>query len=320
MDKKEAAETGANGKKGPVGTTGVRKGPNVVGGIILAVVIIAGATWGTLRFIDTVTYVSTDDAAVDGTQVSVSAKILGRVAEIPVAEGDSVKAGDLLARLDDADMKAQEAQVIASLNTARKSLALAKVNLDNSESDLDRVNALYANGAATREARDHSRNAQAAANAQYELAQAQVDAASAQLGVVETQLLNTEIRSPIDGTVDHVTADVGDVVQPTQKLVTVANLADLWVTANLEETKIARVKAGAPVKITVDAWKDIPFTGTVETIRAGIVAPAFQIGEFTKTTQRVPVKIRFDPEFLSGADAPRLLPGLSVEVKVRTRP
>ncbi len=311
MDKKESE------KKGPVGTTGVRKAPNVLGMGILLVVLIVAAAWGGLTAYDSFTYVSTDDAAVDGTQISVGPKILGRIAEITVTDGQKVKAGDLLARLDDTDARAQEAQVIAALNTARKSLALAKVNLDNSESDLERVKALNATGAATREALDHSRNAQAAATAQYELAQAQADAAGAQLGVIEAQLLNTVIRSPLDGTVDHINLGVGDVVQPTQKILTVTDLSKVWITANLEETKIARVKEGAPVKITVDAWKDVPFTGTVELIRSGIVAPAFQLGEFTKTTQRIPVRISFDPEFLSGADAKRLLPGMSVEVKVR---
>ena len=82
----------------------------------------------------------------------------------------------------------------------------------------------------------------------------------------------------------------------------------------MEETDIARVKSGAQVRITVDAFGRREFPGTVEMIYAGIVAPAFQIGEFTKTTQRIPVRIRF----ADGTDSLRLLPGMSVEVKIRT--
>ncbi len=309
MDKKETA--------GKPGVTGVRKGPNVVGLAILAVVAVVGGVWGSLRLYDSVTYVSTDDAAVDGTQIKLGSKTLGRIAAIKVSDGDLVNAGDPLVLLDDTDYRAQEKQALAALETARKSLDLAKVSLDRSRDDLERARSLYANGAATAEARDHAQGTWDTANAQYALSQAQVDAANAQLGVIEAQLLNTRILSPISGTVDHIALSVGDVVQPSQTILTVNNLSDLWVTANLEETKIAKILPGAPVKINVDAWDGVPFTGTVEMIRAGIVAPAFQIGEFTKTTQRIPVRIRFDPETFSGENAPRLVPGMSVEIKVR---
>jgi membrane fusion protein (multidrug efflux system) len=67
--------------------------------------------------------------------------------------------------------------------------------------------------------------------------------------------------------------------------------------------------------MTIDAWGNRTFRGKVELIRSGIVAPAFQIGDFTKTTQRVPVKIRFTDPI---ADL-NLLPGMSAVVKIRTK-
>jgi len=161
---------------------------------------------------------------------------------------------------------------------------------------------------------DHAQKALDVSKAQYTLAQASVDTSAAQLGVLEAQLLNVSISTPIDGTVEKVSLNPGDLAQPGQTILSVNNLGSVWVIANFEETKIGRIRVGAPVKITVDAYGGRVFEGKVEMIRAGIVPSAFQIGEFTKTTQRVPVRI----SFRSLPEAAALLPGMSVEVKVRT--
>jgi membrane fusion protein, multidrug efflux system len=105
----------------------------------------------------------------------------------------------------------------------------------------------------------------------------------------------------------------GDVVQPGQTIFTVNDLVNIWVTAHFEETKISRIRVGAPVQITVDAYNTHPFLGRVSLIGTGIVSPPFSIGEFTKTTQRVPIKILFD----AIPESAVLLPGMSVEVKVK---
>ena len=292
----------------------IRKGPRVVALIILVVVVIAGACYGGLWWIDAVAYVSTDDAAVDGRQVKLSSKMLGHVSRVLVTEGEKVKTGQLVAVLEDKDLRAQEAQAAASLSYAKENLALAKVNLEKSQDDFDRSSKLYSAAAATRESYEHAKSALDTAKAQYTLAEASVDTSNAQLGVIETQLLNVKITTPIDGTVEKVTLNAGDLAQPGQAILSVNNLEAVWVIANFEETKIGRIQLGAPVKITVDAYGGRIFEGKVDMIRAGIVPSAFQIGDFTKTTQRVPVKI----SFRSSLDTVTLLPGMSVEVKVRT--
>jgi membrane fusion protein, multidrug efflux system len=291
-----------------------RKGPVLFGTLIL--VLLAGAflVFGGRWLLETINFVSTDDAAIDGDRVNVSAKGLGRIARLLAAEGDAVEAGKLLVVLDDADLRAQEVQAAAALNFAKRNVELSKINLDRSESDAARTRTLFGTGGATKEQVDHAANALDAANAQYAIANAQVDTAKAQLGILESQLLNTRILSPIAGTVVKKSMMQGDVVQPGQSIYTINDLDRVWVTANFEETKIARIELGAPVEVTVDAYKGRTFAGKVALVSAGIVAPAFSIGDFTKTTQRVPVRIALDS---GGA---RLIPGMSVEVKVRTRP
>jgi len=309
--------TGNAGGTGPAGGTGrpkTRRGPRVVGAVILVVAAIVGLAYGATWWIDTASWVGTDDAAIDGRQVKLSSKMMGRIREIKAAEGEKVTAGQVLVVLDDSDLRAQEAQAQASLRYARTNLDVARVNQDRSAEDFDRIKNLFAANATTRENLDHAQKALEAATAQYNLAQASVDTATAQLGVIETQLLNARIASPIDGTVEKISLYPGDLAQPGQAILSVNNLTSVWVTANIEETKIGRIRAGAPVRITVDAYPGRLFDGTVETIRAGIVPAAFQIGEFTKTTQRVPVRIGF--RSLQGDEV--LVPGMSVVVKVRT--
>jgi membrane fusion protein (multidrug efflux system) len=292
-----------------------RRRPLVLGGLILAVLLVAGLGLGTWWFLDQYNYVSTDDAAIDGDRVNISAKMLGRIKDILVAEGDSVQAGQLLVLLDDADLRAQETQAAASLNYARQSQVLANVNLDKTQDDFQRAKALFNSGATTKEQYVHAAKALETANAQYAIAQAQVDTAKAQLGVIETQLLNTRISTPISGVIAKKTLMIGDVVQPAQTIFTINDLQSIWVTANFEETKIRRIRVGAEVQISVDAHPKYPLRGRVVRIGAGILPPPFSIGEFTKTTQRIPIRIAF-------ADIPQsllLLPGMSVEVKVKTK-
>jgi membrane fusion protein (multidrug efflux system) len=291
-----------------------RKGPVLVGTLILIVLVGGGLVFGVRWLVDAVNNVSTDDAAIDGDHVDVSAKTLGRISKLLAVEGDKVAVGTPLVVLDDTDLRAQEAQATASLNYANQNVALSKINLDRADSDAARARTLFGTGATTKEQNDHASNALDAANAQYALALAQVDTAHAQLGVIESQMLNMKIDSPIAGVVDKKSMMPGDVVQPGQTIYTVNDLDRVWVTANFEETKIGRIAVGAPVEINVDAIPGHAFSGKVELIGAGILAPPFSIGDFTKTTQRVPIRISID------GDRSGLIPGLSVEVKVRTKP
>ena len=218
-------------------------------------------------------------------------------------------------------MRAQEAQSQAALSYARQNLTLAEINLSKTRDDFDRISNLYKGSAATKENYDHAMSALNVAQAQYNLAQSQVETSRAQIGVVEAQLMNTAIRTPISGTVDKINLVEGDIVQPGLTILTINDLEDIWIIANIEETSIAKIKPGAQVLVTVDAFGRKPIKGTVQKIRAGIVAPAFQIGEFTKTTKRIPVRIELSNESIADsgfADVP-LVPGMSVEVKVRTQ-
>jgi len=158
-------------------------------------------------------FASTDDAFIDADNVTISSKILGRIAELGADEGDTVTQDQVLVRLDDSDLHAQETQAQANLNFAVKNAALAQVNLDKAQSDFNRADEQYKGNAITREQYDHAQQAVQTAQAQNNATQAQIATAQAQLGVVETQLLNTEIKAPFRGVVAKRWLLAGDVVQ-----------------------------------------------------------------------------------------------------------
>jgi membrane fusion protein (multidrug efflux system) len=288
------------------------KKPMVYSWIILVVLLIAGLGYlGYMLFFSQ--YVSTDDAAVEGNHASISAKMMGRVKNLFVDEGAIVTVGQALVQLDDTDLRAQENQAIASLNYAGKNLTLAKVNLERTQADFERVKTLMDTGNATKEQYDHAAKALDASKVQYSIAQAQVETAKAQLGIIETQLLNTQIIAPISGTIAKKSVNPGEVVQPGQAIMSVNNLKEVWVIANFEETKIRLIHPDEPVDIKVDAYPGHTFKGKVLQVSAAIVPPPFSIGESTKTTQKIPVKI----QFLNIPDSVSLLPGMSVEVNIK---
>jgi membrane fusion protein, multidrug efflux system len=270
-------------------------------------------------------FVSTDDAFVSANSVSVSTKVLGRIAYLGTDEGDTVQTGQVLVKLDDRNLRAQEASAKARLELAQRSVPLAQVEVNRAQDDFNRAVVQYKGGIVTKEQYDHAQKALEAARAQYSIAISKVSAARAQLGVVEADLQNTIIAAPFDGTVAKRWVLAGDVVQAGQPVFTIYDLKNIWVTANLEETKLGHIRLNDPVEIDVDAYPGMKFTGKVFEIGTytasefSLIPPNNASGNFTKVTQRVPVKISIvDPSVSASAD-PVLRPGMSVEVSVKVK-
>ena len=116
----------------------------------------------------------------------------------------------------------------------------------------------------------------------------------------------------------------GDVVQPGEAILAIYDIEHVWVTANLEETKLGAIALGDSVHTSVDAYPGRDFAGTVTLIGAAAAAqfsllpPANASGNFTKVTQRIPVRISIAPPPEAPTDPPvLLLPGMFVEVHIR---
>jgi membrane fusion protein (multidrug efflux system) len=288
--------------------------------VVLAIAIFAWQYYVMLR-----DFVSTDDAYIDADRVSVSAKILGRIDQLTVDEGDSVQLGQILVKLDDSDLRAQEAQAKASLAFARENISLAKVNLEKAQMDYQRALSQFNEKIIPKEQYDHAQSEFESTKARLNIANAQTVAAQAQLGVIQTQLTNTVIASPMTGIVSKRWVLTGDIVQPGQSIFTIYNVKDIWVTANLEETSLSNLRLGDKVDISVDTYPKIKFSGNIFLLGSNtasqfsLIPPNNASGNFTKTTQRVPIKISIEQTDSLHSQHANLLPGMSVEVKVRVR-
>jgi membrane fusion protein (multidrug efflux system) len=282
-------------------------------------IIIGAAAW--YWYIGQKGFVSTDDAFIDADKATISSKIPGRIVELKFIEGDTIKTGQILAALDILDLKAQEKQFIAATVNAKESITLARVNLEKAKEDFARAQIQYKDNIITKEQYDHSAKALDVAQAEYNISLTKPGISQAQQEVVKAQIKNSTIYSPIDGVIARKWVLEGDVVQPGQPIFTIFDMTNTWITAQFEETRLAAVNLGAKVEITVDAYPNIKFSGKVIQIGSNtasqfsLIPPNNASGNFTKVTQRVPVKISLEKK----SNKINLLPGMSVEVRVKEK-
>jgi membrane fusion protein (multidrug efflux system) len=318
--------------------------------LVIAVVVILSVTW----YSDYSSYISTDDAYIESDKVTVSPQIMGHILQIYVDEGDTVKQGQLLATLDSSDLvarrgaaEAQLAQAVASKNQAlaklefeKESIKVVNVDYERATDDFQRAKKQYEGSVITAEQYDHARKALQSSEARLEAsksqqkvaetmiasAQAAVESADAQIKVLDNQILKTRIIASSGGIVARRWMLPGETAQPGQALLTISKNSDLWVMVYLEETKIKNVHDGQDVTFSVDAYPDVDFTGKVFYIGSNtasqfsLIPASNASGNFTKVTQRVPVKISIDtPASAGGESGIDLLPGMSAEIKIRKK-
>jgi RND family efflux transporter MFP subunit len=189
-------------------------------------------------------------------KAAVASKATGRLEYLGVVEGDRVKKGRVLARIEDTDMK-------ASLDQARANLQLNEADLKDATQWLDRQKKLLQSGVSTQSDYD-------AAEARYRRVLASIDVAKAAVTGAEVALENTLIRAPFDGTVLTKNADVGEMVAPMaasasskSAVVTIADMGSLQVEADVSESNIERIVPNQPCEITLDAYPAVRYQGYV---------------------------------------------------------
>jgi len=230
-------------------------------------------------------------------KAAVASKGTGRLVYLGVVEGDRVRAGQVIARIEDADVKAQLAQAQANLQVSR-------AELHDAQRSLARERLLADSGASSQASVD-------AAEARYERVKASIAAAEAAVLAAQVSLENTVIRAPFDGTVLTKNADVGEVVAPLaasafskSAVVTIADLRSLQVEADVAESNLEAISAGQPGEIVLDAYPDERYPG--------VVAKIVPTADRAKATVQVKVAFR-------SYDA-RVLPEMSAKVHFLPRP
>lgn len=186
------------------------------------------------------------------TQATVKSKVSGVVLETTVQEGMTVTAGQVIARLDAAELRARAAQQQASLDEASARLALAKKNNVNSE-------ALLKQNYISRNAYDTTQNS-------VDLAQAAVAAARAQLDMAQIALADATLKAPLSGVVSKRYVQAGEKLAPDMPVMAIVNLTQLTLEAQVPASEIPRIHVGQDVRFRVDGFDQRDFLGKVARI------------------------------------------------------
>jgi membrane fusion protein, multidrug efflux system len=286
--------------------------------VAVALVAVGAYFWS----VNAMRYINTNDAMVETDRITVSSKILGRIAQMRVNDGDTVRPGDTLLILDDADLRVQEQKIAAAVFLQTSNAAVAQEGVVRAQQEADRATLQLTRKIIPKDQYDHTMQALPLAKAQFKVASAQIAAASAEYAVVKAQLANTIVCASDTGVIAKHWVQPGDVVSPGQAVYTIFKLKNRWVTAWFEETKLRFIRVNEAVQVFADAYPDVTYKGSIERVgestssQFSVMPPNNASGNFTKVTQRVPVKIKLDQ---LPPNKPVLIPGLSVTVKVRVR-
>jgi HlyD family secretion protein len=204
-------------------------------------------------------------------QATVSAKITGKVVAVLIEEGQRVEAGEVIARLDDANARAQVAQAAALVEQQRASLVSARVAFDNAGPTFSRNLAQYTAAFISAQSFDEAKTRYDAAQATLDVATRALEVAEANLAITQRNLDDTVIRAPFAGIVTVKAAQEGEMVSPVSAgggftrtgIGTIVDMESLEVEVDVSESFISRVETGQPVAITLNAYPDRRLPGRV---------------------------------------------------------
>jgi membrane fusion protein (multidrug efflux system) len=194
----------------------------------------------------------------------------------------------------------QISQLQGQINSVGTQISAAKAGIDAANSKLSLTNA-------------------GASDKDIAIAEDQVKSAQANYDLVKLNLDNTQVKAPIDGTIVQINSHVGDTVAPGQGVMAIVDFSKLQVTAYVLESDIEKIKLDQDAKLSVDSFSGTTFDGKVENIGLAtssvfnLFSSSNNTGNYTKVSQRVPVKISID------AGNNTVIPGMSVTAKIKIK-
>jgi membrane fusion protein (multidrug efflux system) len=301
-------------------------------------------------------YVTEEDAYVQAVNVSISPQVAGQVVAIAARSNIAVKKADPLFNIDPEPYRIALANAEAQLGVARdqahtlietyrsrlKQIDEAKATADYAQTNYERQQHLYDNGAVPRATLDAAIRDLQAAKANLASLQREAAAALAQLGgnpdmpvdqqstakqaqaAVDTAARNlrlTSVLAPFDGIPNNVESTaVGAFLNAGQSAFPLVSTNDLYIEANIRETDLTYVKEGNPARVTVDAYPDSPIAAKVTTLAPAsgsvfaLLPPQNATGNWVKVVQRIPVRLSFGRL----PDGVALRAGMSVKISIDT--
>lgn len=244
-------------------------------------------------------------------RAKLSPELGGQVTELPFREGDRVEAGAVVLRLEAA---AQQARLVLS-ERDHDAVAAEKervcLNAERAAREYDRMNRLAQEQIVSADLLDGFESARQAGEAACRAAGASMARASAAVGVARAELNKTVLRAPFDGIVAEVSTEVGEWTTPSPPALPVPPVIDIldprsiYISAPMDEVDSAQIRAGQPVRITVDSHRDASYPGIVRRIAPYVL-------DIEEQNRTVEVEVVFDDQEF----AARLLPGTSADVEI----
>lgn len=238
---------------------------------------------------------------------TVSAKITGRVREVLIEEGQKVKEGQVLARLDPVDAEAQRALSASQLAASESQIASVQAQLTQAEADAARLATLVQQSLVSRAQYEQALAQRDTLRAQLATARRNAQVAAASLRIADNGVDNTVVRAPFDGVIIAKAAQPGEIVSPLSAgggftrtgIGTLVDMESLEVEVEVGEAYIGRVKPGMPTQTALNAYPDWKIPGKVIAI-----IPAADRGKAT-------VKVRVS---LDARGDPRIVPDMGARV------
>lgn len=245
-------------------------------------------------------------------EVIVKSKAGGEIIEFPNNEGDVIKKGQVVVKLDPATEEARTNQAEAALLSARARLERSKIALKDADIKLKRQGKLFEDGIISRQELDDSQIAFEKAGTEVAISEADLMHSREALKEARDRLADTSIKAPFTGTILKKFVDRGQVISSTissasegTQIFSMANLDRIFVTAGVDEVDIASIRPGQKTTVTVDALPGKPFEAVVER-----VAPQGRV-ERTVTVFDVVVKV-------TDKEKAHLKPGMTADVRILT--
>jgi len=286
--------------------------------ILIVLVLAAGAAgggyyWWQQQQSQLPENIASGNGRIEAEEVHVAAKYAGRVAEVLVSEGDMVEAGQILARMDTAELEASLAKARADVAQAQETVAEANARIAQRESELKfaqqelgRASFLVQKGHVSIQRLDQRQTERDTAQAALEAARAHlvstqraVESAEAEAARIQTQISDSVLKAPRRGRVQYRLAEPGEVLAGGGRVVTLLDLTDVYMTIFLPTAQVGRVFVGAEARIILDAVPEYVIPATVSFVAA---AAQFTPREVETRSEREKlmfrVKVKIDPVLL----------------------
>jgi len=254
-------------------------------------------------------------------QVTISPEVSGEIIALPVKEGQQVKKGDLLVKINPDIYIAATNQAMAGYESSLAAMASATANLEKAQADYDRNLELFNRKLLSDSDFIAFKSARDVAKAQLDSANDQVNVAMANLDTAKEQLKRTTIVSPLDGTISKLNSQLGERVLGTVQnagtiIMIISDLNQMEARVDVGEMDVVGIKPGRKARLEVDAFKDRKFNGTVTDVASSSKDSNLPQGYSSGSSQsqeatKFQVRIRLN-------DQEAFRPGMSVSADIET--